>query len=122
LTELNSKLKVINEPPVKQINFRPNIVLKGLSGPYIEDNITKMQIGNAIFRRIKGCTRCKETTFDPDKNAFRKSMEPLESLYIDRMDEKLEGCIFGQNFACDLISENVTINVGDEVKILEYKS
>jgi len=121
LTEINIKLKAHDEPPVKQINFRPNIVLKGATVPYLEDIINKMQIGNAIFRRIKGCTRCKETTFDPDKNAYRKSLEPLETLYEEKMDEKLGGCIFGQNYCCDLLSENATINVGDEVHILEYK-
>jgi len=106
---------------VKQINFRPNIVLKGFELPYGEDKISKMKIGNVIFRRLKACTRCKQVTFDPEKNDYRKSLEPLEILYELKMDEKLGGCTFGQNFCCDFEGERPIIREGDEVTILEYE-
>lgn len=120
LEELNKKLIAKGEDPVKMINFRPNIILKGLGIPYFEDKLNKIKIGNVIFRRIKGCVRCKLTTFDTDKGAFRANVEPLETLYQDRVDKTLGGPIFAQNFCCDVEGGGVaSIKVGDEVIIIE---
>jgi uncharacterized protein YcbX len=120
LEELNKKLVSKGENPVKMINFRPNIVIKGLGVPYFEDKLNKIKIGNVIFRRIKGCVRCKLTTFDTEKGIFRPSVEPLETLYEDRVDKTLGGPVFAQNFCCDVEGGGIaTIKVGDEVVIIE---
>ena len=119
LDEVNNKLKVKGENPVKLVNFRPNIVISGQGIPFFEDKLNKVKIGNAIFRRIKGCVRCKITTFDPDKGKFRASIEPLETLNENNIDESLGGCVFGQNFCCDILDGSSTIiKVGDEVKLI----
>ena len=120
LDEVNRILKSKIEDPVKFINFRPNIILSGTGIPFFEDKLNKIKIGNVIFRRIKGCVRCKITTFDPDKGKFRSSVEPLETLNENNNDEKLGGCIFGQNFCCDILDGiSATIKVGDEVITIE---
>ena len=119
LNEVNRKLQLKGEDPVKLNNFRPNIVISGCGVPFFEDKCHKIKIGNAIFRRIIGCVRCKLTTFDSDKGKFRTSLEPLETLYENKTDENLGGCVFGQYFCCDIQEGfSTTIKVGDEVTLL----
>lgn len=105
---------------LQMLNFRPNIVLKGGNKPFWEDELTTIKIGNVQLRRIKGCTRCKMTTYDLLDQNFRPSKEPLETLSKIRYDKDLDGVIFGQNFCIDL-NENLEANyikVNDEVEIL----
>ena len=119
LDEVNSKLKLKSESPVKLINFRPNTIISGQGIPFYEDKLHKVQIGNIIFRRIIGCERCKVITFDPDKRKFRVSIEPLETLNEINTDESLGGCVFGQYFCRDILDGSSTkIKVGDEVKLI----
>jgi uncharacterized protein len=105
---------------LQMINFRPNIVLQGGEKEFWEDNLNKIKIGDVVLRRIKGCVRCKLTTFDIEQNKFRETREPLNILEEIRFDEKLDGVVFGQNFCVDVSedSDNV-INVGDEVVLLD---
>lgn len=101
------------------LNFRPNIVLKGGKKEFWEDGINRIKIGNVILRRIKGCVRCKLTTYDLKIKKFRLSKEPLEVLNDVHYDDQLDGVVFGQNFCVDLIeNENHTIRIGDHVEIL----
>lgn len=118
---LNKKLKDKAEDDVTFINFRPNIVISGYGAPYYEDKLQKFKIGNAVFRRIKGCVRCKITTFNTIKNKFNPNVEPLETLYEDRNDERIGGPVFGSNLCCDIEGNGeVTIKVGDEVEVIEW--
>ena len=109
------------EPSVTQLTFRPNIVISGGEFPYFEDGMKKFRIGKAVFRRVRGCVRCRVITVDTEKGELKKSCEPLETLYQDRMDEKLGGPIFGANLCCDLSDGDVfaTIKVGDELELIE---
>lgn len=102
---------------LQMLNFRPNIVLQGGDIPFWEDDLKKIKIGNVVLRRIKGCVRCKMTTFDIEQDKFRESREPLNILEELRFDEKLDGVVFGQNFCVDICKDTSmnTINVGDEV-------
>jgi uncharacterized protein YcbX len=123
LDDLNQKLKIQNIEKVNSIGFRPNIVIRGGGTAYFEDKVNKFKIGNVIFRRVKGCVRCKMITFDPEKNDFRSDKEPLETLYDGRVDERLGGPIFGQNLCCDIQGDSeAVIKVGDEVTVLEWAS
>ena len=71
---LNKKLTDLGDEPVKMINFRPNLVLTGGNGEFWEDKVMKIKIGNVVLRRLKGCTRCKVTTFDTEKRSFNKNL------------------------------------------------
>jgi uncharacterized protein YcbX len=104
---------------LQPLNFRPNIILKGGKEEFWEDKVNKLRIGNVVLRRVKGCVRCKLTTYDLNSKKFRKSKEPLEVLNDIHFDEQLEGVIFGQNFCVDLIEgKKANIKVGDEVEVL----
>ena len=47
--------------------FRPNISVKDVSGPFVEDEWTYVKIGEgAVFRVNKLCGRCEYTNVDPE--------------------------------------------------------
>jgi uncharacterized protein YcbX len=116
---VNNLVKETGEE-LQLLNFRPNIVLQGGDKEFWENNVQRLKIGNLIFRRIKGCDRCKVTTFDLKKKEFRKSNQPLEVLNDVSYDDILEGVVFGQNFCVDVNDNDKNIiNVNDEVNIIE---
>jgi uncharacterized protein YcbX len=121
LNFLNQKLQEKGESSVKNINFRPNIVISGGKEAFFEDKIQKMKTNDIVFRRIKGCVRCKVTTLEIEKKQFNKNQEPLNTLYDYTNDEKLGGCVFGQNFSCDVSNNNgrSKIKVGDELTLID---
>jgi uncharacterized protein YcbX len=118
LNFINEKLEAKGVKPVKMINFRPNIVLEGGNKAFWEDSLNTIKIGNVTFRRVLGCTRCKQTTYDTELKRFHRT-EPLGVLDEYQFNEELEGVVFGQYFCVDP-SENVDniIKVGDGVEIL----
>lgn len=127
LNFINEIITQKGEEPIEMISFRPNIVLKGVKSekqnlePFWEQKVKKIKISQSIFRNIKGCTRCKVTTFDTENKIFRKSMEPVSTLTDVNWDEKLNGVIFGQNFSLENEEmTNLKIKINDEVEILEY--
>jgi len=61
LDELNRRLAPGDPLPMNR--FRPNIVVSG-SEPFDEDTWRRIRIGDATFRVVKGCSRCKITTTD----------------------------------------------------------
>lgn len=103
---------------VSMQNFRPNIVLKGITA-FEEDVIYQIQIGDVVLELTKPCTRCKITTID-QSNGVSASNEPLQTLAKTRRGkgDGLQGVFFGQNAIPRALG---TIKVGDEVKILSKK-
>ena len=66
--ELNSRLEE-SESGVKVSDtwFRPNISVKDVSAPFVEDEWTYVKIGDgAVFRVNKLCGRCEYTNVDPE--------------------------------------------------------
>ena len=66
--ELNSRLEE-SESGVKVSDtwFRPNISVKDVSAPFVEDEWTYVKIGEgAVFRVNKLCGRCEYTNVDPE--------------------------------------------------------
>jgi uncharacterized protein YcbX len=116
LDYLNEQLVKRNEKQVLDINFRPNIVLKGGNEQFYEDKIDKMRIGNTIFRRIRYCSRCKLTTYDTQTKKFNENLQPLSLLLELRSNENGEA-IFGQYYAIDITNSN-SIKVGDTINII----
>lgn len=105
---LNEKL----DKPVTALHFRPNIVIKGDS-PFIEDNWSRIKIGEVEFEVSKPCSRCLFTNVDPKTGTAEKN-EPLATLATFRYHN---GEIdFGQNL---IPLNNGLIRSGDEIQILE---
>ncbi|MEE9430587.1 MAG: MOSC N-terminal beta barrel domain-containing protein [Melioribacteraceae bacterium] len=93
---LNSKLKT----PVPMNRFRPNFVFTG-GEPHEEDKWKQFEIGSAIFKVVKPCSRCVLTTVNQDTGV--KGKEPLATLSKYRtVNNKV---LFGQNLICDKPSE-----------------
>ncbi|XP_046395152.1 mitochondrial amidoxime reducing component 2-like [Ischnura elegans] len=87
VADLNRRL----EKEVTALQFRPNFVVRGTYSPYEEEDWEWIQIGEAVFRNIKPCTRCVFTTVDPYNGQKDPGMQPLKELrsYKLIMDEKL---------------------------------
>lgn len=114
LDELNTRL----DEPVPMNRFRPNLVLEGL-GPFSEDKIAKLQVGDQIIDLVKPCPRCVMTTVDAETAV--KGREPLRTLatYRTQVWNGDRGIMFGQNAVPRTTG---TLHVGDPVEILEYKA
>ncbi|MEQ1641896.1 MAG: MOSC N-terminal beta barrel domain-containing protein [Pyrinomonadaceae bacterium] len=107
--------------------FRPNIVVDG-SEAFAEDHWKRIRVGDAIFRATKPCARCVMTTVDQARGEF-DGKEPLKTLASYRMAQhaipdtyeslgmNATAVLFGQNLVGE--SFGATINVGDEVSVIE---
>jgi uncharacterized protein YcbX len=102
------------EGPLDIRRFRPNLVVRG-AAPFAEDGWTRIRIGEATFRVVKGCDRCVLTTLDPESG--EKQMEPITSLARHR---RWDGKTW---FAANLVpdSPGAEVRVGDEVEVLEER-
>lgn len=109
LDDLNGRLA----EPVPLNRFRPNIVIAGTE-PFAEDTWRRIRVGEVVFEVVKPCARCVITT--TDQTTGERSKEPLKTLTTYRQQD--DGVMFGQN----LIHHHLgTVNIGDEVEVLEYK-
>jgi len=103
-----------DEGPLDIRRFRPNLVVRGAL-PFAEDGWTRIRIGEATFRVVKGCDRCVLTTLDPDTGD--KQMEPIATLARHR---KWDGKTW---FAANLVPDTpgAVLRVGDTVEVLESR-
>ena len=75
--------------------FRPNFIIS-TEAPFIEDELDEFQIGEAIFKRVKPCSRCVITT--TDQLTGERSKEPLKTL--SKYRKYGQKIFFGQNLIC----------------------
>ncbi len=130
LADLNRKLEEANKSvgaPLLMNRFRPNIVVDSTEA-FAEDDWKRIKVGEAVFRSTRPCARCVMTTVDQAKGEFT-GKEPLKTLSTYRLAKDVipdryelfgmnaTAVCFGQNLVAESIGE--TINVGDEVEILE---
>jgi uncharacterized protein len=88
LGELNSRLAT----PVPMNRFRPNLVIAG-GEPFIEDSLSRFEIGPMRFQVVKPCDRCAIPM--TDQLTTQRGPEPLRTLATYR---KRNGKVFfGQN-------------------------
>jgi uncharacterized protein len=101
-----------HEGPLPMTRFRPSVVVRGAPA-WAEDGWRRLRIGAAEFRAVKGCDRCVLTLVHPDTAV--PGREPLASLVRHR---RWDGKSW---FAMNMIPDTpgATINVGDEVEVLE---
>lgn len=110
LTDLNSNL----QNPVEVLNFRPNIVVKGVSKGFEEDTWKEIQIGSKTFQVVKSCSRCSMPTINQHTGVRDKNIEPLKTLRSYRLVG--EQAMFGQNLIC--VEKSGVIRVGDVIKVI----
>lgn len=107
LDDLNSRLG----DPLPMNRFRPNLVVSGL-GPFGEDRVRTLRIGDVVIDLVKPCGRCVLTTVDQSLGV--KGREPLRTLATYRtIDQEIQ---FGQNAIPRSLG---TLRVGDPIEILE---
>ena len=98
--------------------FRPNIILRGLSKPFVEDTIKTLEVGNdgIILHVVSSCPRCKQSC--TDQLTGQVTAEPLETLMEFR---RLSGdnVYFAVNAVAAPGSIGKTIRTGDAVRILQ---
>lgn len=107
LADLNGRLA----EPLPMNRFRPNLVVSGL-GPFGEDAVRLLRIGNAIVELVKPCARCLVTTTDQDTGI--RGPEPLRTLAAYRTAG--QEIRFGQNA---IPCKTDILRVGDRVEILD---
>jgi uncharacterized protein YcbX len=114
-----------DESPLPMTRFRPSVVVRGTSAPWVEDDWKRVRIGELTFRAALASPRCVMTTIDPD--TAEKGKEPLFTLAKHR---SWDGQIwFGMNFIPELPTDRAAAGrlagapapvrrVGDTVEIL----
>lgn len=108
LDDLNSRL----DDPLPMNRFRPSIVVEGL-GPYGEDSVDLLRIGEVEIEFVKPCGRCVITT--TDQNSGIRGHEPLRTLATyrtRRTDDGRRVVTFGQYGIPRTLG---TIHAGDAV-------
>jgi uncharacterized protein YcbX len=107
LADLNRRL----DEKLPMNRFRPNLVVAGL-GPYGEDAVRLLRVGETVIELVKPCARCVLTTVD--QQTAVKGHEPLKTLATYRNIGG--GILFGQN---GIPRTPGTLRVGDPIEILE---
>lgn len=104
--------------PINMNQFRPNLVVSGVSDAFAEDGWDRILIGEVEFLVVRPCTRCVLTTVNPKTLQKSPNNEPLKTLMTYRRD--IEGRVdFGQNL---IALKEGAINVGDVVEIVSTKA
>ena len=117
LDALNEKLAEYRTTPIRMNRFRPNIVISGLK-PFQEDSILRLKIGEATFRLVKPCTRCRIIGIDP--LTLEEDASVLKTLSAFSLNRALgSGAYFGQNAILES-GNGTTITNDDPVEIIEY--
>ena len=106
LADLNARL----DEPLPMNRFRPSLVVEGL-GPFGEDGVRLLRVGETVIEMVKPCGRCLVTTTDQDTG--ERGREPLRTLATYRTGDG--GVLFGQNCVPRTLG---TLTVGDPVEVL----
>ncbi|MEM6640062.1 MAG: MOSC N-terminal beta barrel domain-containing protein [Pseudomonadota bacterium] len=91
LADLNQRLP----RAMSMARFRTNIVAR-TDVPFMEDDWTRVRIGDVVFDVVKRCARCVFTTIDPLSGVRDPGNEPLTTLTRYRRDPD-GGVMFGVN-------------------------
>ncbi len=115
LAHLNDRIQENHGEPVPMNRFRPNLVVAGCDA-FAEDALSRVRIGDAVFRNGGPCARCIVTTTD-QLTGERTGKEPLKTLATFRRDPADPTDV---NFGINLIHESKrgAIRVGDTVETL----
>lgn len=108
LADLNARMG----QPLPMDRFRPNLVLTGLDGPWVEDTVHRLRVGKVELDLVRRCGRCTVTTVDQRTGVT--GQEPLRTLATFRnVGQKL---LFGVHAVPRTLG---TVRVGDTAEVLE---
>ncbi|KAI1316688.1 hypothetical protein EDD11_009577 [Mortierella claussenii] len=108
------------EKPVTALNFRPNLLIAGVTQPYEEDNWCTVDIRGVTYYFTCRCTRCDMPNVDPE-TGIKDKLQPQKTLQsIRRVDKgkkaKFYACV-GINVVPNTHSGE--IRVGDILDVKE---
>ncbi|KAF9194044.1 hypothetical protein BGZ51_001389 [Haplosporangium sp. Z 767] len=108
------------ENPVSALNFRPNLVISGVSKPFEEDTWCTVDIRGVTYYFVCRCTRCDMPNVDP-ATGVKDKLQPQKTLQkIRRVDKgkaaKFYACV-GINAVPNKLSGQ--IHVGDVLDVKE---
>ncbi|CAF0729060.1 unnamed protein product [Adineta steineri] len=115
--DLNTRL----EKKIKVCNFRPNLIIKNLDKPYMEDCWREIEIGEVKLRWISPTLRCLLPTVDQETGIKDPNQEPWKTLRRYRLKPDIYGikALFGIYLGQIDDSKTIsgTIHVGDLIRV-----
>ncbi|ORZ27702.1 hypothetical protein BCR41DRAFT_345732 [Lobosporangium transversale] len=108
------------EKPVSHLNFRPNLLISGVSKPWEEDTWCTVDIRGVTYYFTCRCTRCDMPNIDPE-TGIKDKLQPQKTLQSVRRVDKGKKAKF---FACVGINavpntHSGEIRVGDLLEVKE---
>ncbi|KAF9433703.1 hypothetical protein BGZ76_009098 [Entomortierella beljakovae] len=109
------------ETPVTALNFRPNLLVSGVTKPWEEDTWCIADIRGVTYYFTCRCTRCDMPNVNPE-TGVKDKLQPQKTLQSIRRVDKGKKAKF---YACVGINvvpntHSGVIRVGDELNVKEY--
>ncbi|MCU6500686.1 MOSC N-terminal beta barrel domain-containing protein [Rugamonas sp. A1-17] len=114
LDDLNDKLRRAGREAIPMNRFRPNLVVSGIEA-FEEDYVESFQLGDALLKPVKPCSRCPMPSVDQATGQF--GPDPLDIMQSYRAKAELDGALcFGMN-AILVAGEGQQVRVGQEIVV-----
>jgi len=114
LADVNERLRKAGREAIPMNRFRPNVVIDGIEA-FEEDYAESLQIGDAVLKPVKPCSRCPMPSVDQATGQF--GPDPLDILQSYRAKPELDGAIcFGMN-AIVTAGGGARLRVGQEIVV-----
>jgi len=114
LDDLNDKLRRAGRDAIPMNRFRPNLVVAGIEA-FEEDYVESFQLGDALLKPVKPCSRCPMPSVDQATGQF--GPDPLDIMQSYRAKAELDGALcFGMN-AILVAGEGQQVRVGEEIVV-----
>jgi uncharacterized protein YcbX len=114
LDDLNEKLVAQGRDAIPMNRFRPNLVFNNVAA-FEEDFALTIQMGDAILRPVKPCSRCPLPAVVQETGEV--GPDPMDILQTYRANPKLEGGIsFGMHCIVQT-GEGTVLRIGQPVKL-----
>ncbi|KAG0333480.1 hypothetical protein BG004_000817 [Podila humilis] len=108
------------ETPVTALNFRPNLVISGVSQPFEEDTWCTVDINGITYYFTCRCTRCDMPNVDP-VTGVKDKLQPQKTLQKVRRVDKGKAAKFYACVGINVVPNTVSgvIRAGDVLDIKE---
>jgi uncharacterized protein YcbX len=114
LGDVNDRLLAAGRAAIPMNRFRPNLVIAGIEA-FEEDYAESYQIGAAVLKPVKPCSRCPMPSVDQTTGQF--GPDPLDILQSYRAKPEVDGAIcFGMN-AIVIAGDGERLQVGQAVDV-----
>ena len=114
LDDLNDKLRHAGRDAIPMNRFRPNLVVAGIEA-FEEDYVETFQLGDALLKPVKPCSRCPMPSVDQATGEF--GPDPLDLMQGYRAKPELDGALcFGMNSIL-VAGEGQQVRVGQEIVV-----